>query len=299
MKEIKFTTHCEPVLSFEEEGFKRKYEEKTAKSNGYRQEIGGDTKYLALCPRCDNPVVILGVYRKIDVAPHARHAKGVNIPGIAEYKEYKYLNCPYHRKRANYVKEYVPETEEPQRHELYRIAKEHYDKAIYLLQKQTGIYITLSMAESIAENYATVRAYNYIDATLYNIPWYLLYSFYGFPLYRMIVRKNTTIYKHLVHLGFRLKESKIKEHVYIENNNGYLLIATDYRYSVDKNDTLNEWLDFSIIKPDDTISEALLYTPVDRFSVRVDSSYFGNLIEYKDWNPRQNLLEIADRYMNP
>ena len=40
-----------------------------------------------------------------------------------------------------------------------------------------------------------MRAYNYIDATVYNIPWYLIYSFHGFPLYHMIIRKNSTLYK--------------------------------------------------------------------------------------------------------
>ena len=199
MKEIKFTTNYEPVLSFSDKDFKTKYEERVGNNPGYIQVVSGETKHLALCPRCNNPVAILGIYKKIDVAPHARHAKGINIPNVVQYDEYKFQHCPYHKKRANYIKEYVPETEEPQRQELYKIAKEHYDKAIYLLQEEIGIYITLTMAETLAENYVIMRAYNYIDATIYNIPWYLIYSFTGFPLYHMIIRKNTTLYRHLLH----------------------------------------------------------------------------------------------------
>ena len=85
----------------------------------------------------------------------------------------------------------------------------------------------------------------------------------------------------------------------MEDNQGYLLIATNYRYVVDENDNLNEWLDFSIIRPDISVTETLLYVPVDRFSVSVDSYHFGNLINYKNWHVRQNLLDIAGRYMNP
>lgn len=299
MKEIKFTTNYESVLSFADKDFKTKYEERVGNNPGYMQPINGEVKHLALCPRCNNPVVILGIYKKIDVAPHARHSKGINIPSVVQYDEYKFENCPYHKKRANYIKEYVPETEEPQRQELYKIAKEHYDKAIYLLQEETGIYITLAMAETLAENYVIMRAYNYIDATIYNIPWYLIYSFTGFPLYHMIVRKNTTLYRHLLRLGFVLKDSKVKGCVYVENNEGYLLTATNYRYVVDENDNLNEWLDFSIIHPDDTVTDTLLYVPVDRFSISVDSYHFGNLINYQKWTPRQNVLDIAKRYMNP
>lgn len=299
MKEIKFTTNYEPVLSFSDWNFKTKYEERVGNNPGYIQIVHGETKHLALCPRCNNPVAILGVYKKINVAPHARHAKGVNIPNVVQYDEYKFQKCPYHNKRANYIKEYVDETEEPQRQELYKIAKEHYDKVIYLLQKETGIYITLAMAETLAENYVVKRAYNYIDATLYNIPWYLIYSFSGFPLYHMIIRKNTAIYKHLLQCGFILKDSKIKGHVYVKNNNGSLLTATNYRYVVDKNDNLNEWLDFSIIRPDELVTDTLLYIPVDRFSINVDSYYFSNLIHYQNWNSRQQVLDIAERYMKP
>ena len=299
MKEIKFTTNYEQVLSFSDKDFKMKYEERIGDNPCYTQIVNGETKHLALCPRCNNPVTILGIYKKIDVAPHARHTNGVNIPNVAQYDEYKYLNCPYHKKKANYVKEYVPETEEPQRRELYKIAKEHYDKAIYLIQKETGIYITYAMAEMLAENYATMRVYNYIDATVYNIPWFLLYSFSGFPLYHMVIKKNTILYKRLLNLGFILKESKIREHVFVENKEGYLLTATNYRYAVDKNDNLNEWLDFSIIRPDTAVTNTLLYVPVDRFSIRVDSYYFGNLLNYPKWKPQQSVLDIAKKYMNP
>lgn len=299
MREIKFTTKYEPVLSFSDQDFKTKYEERVGNNPGYVQKVRGETKHLALCPRCNNPVAILGIYKKINVAPHARHAKEVNIPNVAQYDEYKFQNCPYHNKRADYIKEYVDETEELQRQDLYKIAKEHYDKAIYLLQKETGIYITLAMAETLAENYVIMRAYNYIDATVYNIPWYLIYSFHGFPLYHMIIRKNSTLYKHLIQQGFVLKNSKIKEHIYVADNKGCLLTATNYRYVVDKNDNLNEWLDFSILRPDDKVTDTLLYVAMDRFSIKVDSYYFGNLINYSDWNPRQKVLHIAERYMNP
>lgn len=256
-------------------------------------------KHLAVCPKCNNPVVILGIYKKIDKAPHARHAKDVDIPGIAHYDEYEYLRCPYHLKNADYVKEYVSQTEEPGRHELYRITKEHFDKAIYLLQKQTGIYINFKFAEELAENYAAINAYNYIDATVYNIPWYLLYSYHGFGLYHMIVKKNSVLYKQLASLGFTLNKSYKDGYVYVASHKDYAITATNYRYTVNKDDTLNEYLDFSITKPDDRYSDALLYKKVKRFSVKVDSYYFANLINYRNWKPNQKLLDIADKYMNP
>lgn len=67
MKEIKFTTNYEPVLSFSAKDFKTKYEERVGNNPGYIQVVSGETKHLALCPRCNNPVAILGIYKKIDV----------------------------------------------------------------------------------------------------------------------------------------------------------------------------------------------------------------------------------------
>ena len=287
MREIKFTTNFESVLKFSDKDFKIKYEEHVGNDERYLYKIDGDEKHLAVCPRCDNPVVILGIYRNID------------IPDVAQYNEYKLERCPYHVKRANYIKEYVPETEEPQRHELYRIAKDHFDKAIYLLQKQTGLHISYDMAEVLAENYADMRAYNYIDATVYNIPWYLLYSYCGFNLHYMIVRKGTTLFRTLKSLKFEMVDSNIKDHVCIIDHEGYVLRATDYRYSVDNDDNLNESLLFSILKPDPNLPDVLLFNMVKRVSVKVDSSYFGNLVEYKDWKTNTRMLEIAAKYMNP
>ena len=300
MREIKFTTQYEEVLYFSDKEFKVKYEEAiNDNSDCYIQRINGEEKHLAVCPKCNNPVVILGIYKKIDKAPHARHAKGVDIPGIAFYDEYKYLHCPYHIKNADYVKEYVPETEEPDRHRLYKIAKENFDKAIYLLQKQTGIYINLNLAEELAKNYASMRAYNYIDANVYNIPWYLIYSFHGLRLYHMLIKIDSVIYKQLVSLGFTLNKSSRAGYVYVASHKDYSITATNYRYVVGKDDTLTEYLDFSVTKPNKNVTDALLHEKVKRFSVKVDSYYFGNLVNYKKWKPNKMLLDIADKYMNP
>ena len=143
------------------------------------------------------------------------------------------------------------------------------------------------------------RAYNYIDATIYNIPWYLIYCFPGFLLYRLLIKKGCKLYKCLKHLGFSLENSKNKEYVFVKDNNGYLLKVTNYRYSVNKEEKINEWVDFSIVAPDNSVENTLLYKPVDRFSIQTDSYYFNNLINFTKWNKRQELLDIADKYMKP
>lgn len=297
MKEIKFTTKYEEPLFFSDEHFKEKYEERVGNNDSYTQIVSGEVKHLAVCPRCNNPVVILGVYKKIDVSPHARHVRNIDIPHVTSYNEYKYLNCPYYRKNANYIREYVPETEEPQRKELYRITKENFDKAIYLIQKELGLYISRDMAMSIAENYVEERAYNYIDATNYNIPWYLIYCYPGFDLYHKLIRSGSTLYRHLKKTGVRLNTSRKEGYVYVADSYELVLRVVNYRYHVDSDYNLNEWLDCSLLMPDSDSEDVLLYKAVDRFSIKVDSYHFGHLINYKDWDPINPLLEIAESVM--
>ncbi len=296
MKEIKFSTNYEQILSFDDRDFKIKYEERISKNKDFVQVIKGETKHLAICPRCDNPVAILGIYKRIDTSPHARHIKGVNIKGVSEYNEYKYLCCPYHKKKADYIKEYVDETEEPERKRLYQIAKDNFDKAIYLIGKTLGLYVSEHLAEDLAHNYARLRVYNYIDATIYNIPWYMIYGYQGISLYHMLIRKNGVLYKRLKKLGIKFNRGNSRDYEYIENKE-YSVTVTNYRYSIDKDDNYNEWIDVSITVPDN--NNAMLGTSVDRFSIKVDSYYFGNLIEYDAWESNKRLLDIAERYMNP
>lgn len=118
-------------------------------------------------------------------------------------------------------------------------------------------------------------------------------------MHYMIVRKGTTLFRALKSLGFEMVDSNIKDHVCIIDHEGYVLRATDYRYSVDDDDNLNEHLLFSILKPDSNLPDVLLFNMVKRVSVKVDSSYFGNLVEYKDWKTNPKMLEIAAKYMNP
>lgn len=58
MRQIKFTTAYEQILSFDDKEFKIKYEERIGNNPGYTQTIDGVRKHLAWCPLCNNPVTI-------------------------------------------------------------------------------------------------------------------------------------------------------------------------------------------------------------------------------------------------
>lgn len=58
---------------------------------------------------------------------------------------------------------------------IYNAVREYFDLAVYIIQQDTGIYIGERMARRILEDYISEEGHMYYWATLYNIPWMLLY----------------------------------------------------------------------------------------------------------------------------
>ena len=54
--------------------------------------------YKAVCPACDNPIQIIGLFKReeeVKRKPYGRHTT-IDLPGLTVYSEEDYLNCPYH-----------------------------------------------------------------------------------------------------------------------------------------------------------------------------------------------------------
>ncbi len=64
----------------------------TGRKEPYIERTENGDKYYAVCPECDNPIIIVGMFYTLK--PYGRHHKG-SIRGLAEYNEKDYLNCSY------------------------------------------------------------------------------------------------------------------------------------------------------------------------------------------------------------
>lgn len=77
---------------------------------------------------------------------------GRSLTSIGKTAEYtNKILCDCQSGKSERAMKYVQETDEPWRHEIYKVAKEHFDKAVYLLQAETGIHINSRMAEELAK----------------------------------------------------------------------------------------------------------------------------------------------------
>ena len=110
--------------------------------------------YKAVCPACDNPIQIIGLFKRekeVKRKPYGRHTT-VDLPGLTVYSEEKYLNCPYHnpnphnsdakRKPGNKKSQY-----------FYNLMKEHFDLIVLILEKKLQIYVSYHFAETLLRSW--------------------------------------------------------------------------------------------------------------------------------------------------
>lgn len=153
------------------------FEKKTRKSPPFYQEIKhNETSQFAVCPECNNPVQVIGLYKSLNHTekPFAKHY-GKPVPGIGYYNKTNYEYCPYRAKRKCYTKESRKGNLDEVATEIVRRMVFYFDKIIYLLQSKIGFFISPTLAEQMLRDFFRAKAYLYNGATLRNMPLILAY----------------------------------------------------------------------------------------------------------------------------
>ena len=297
MKEVKYHLGRSRVYEVSLKNFK----EVTQEKHPYMQiEANGKTAY-AICPLCENPAKLLGVYAKLEKQePHARHINR-NITGIADFNEYTYLRCPNHRKNADYVKE-VRSREEatPLNFEILDLARENFDRCIYLIRKATGLVISQRLAREIAIEYMQHPGYMTSDATRENIPWIMALCMTGKGLYGRCVEEDSPLF-HMLKDNKKIKLERIategKTALWkIGSAVDYIdlqFMISRYRFSVDKESKLHEYITLHIGTPDGEGT----YKTFKTKSVEIDPFAFNRLVYAKKTYRNKEMLEISNEIM--
>lgn len=141
------------------------------KDEPYYQKGNGTGRYYAICPVCDNPIQIIGIFKRSAEAgkkPYGKH-HGTSIPRLADYDEDAYLGCPYHNPHHSSL------ARRPQNDRLSEkfltLLRDQFDRIIYILEKDTEIHISEHTARSMLRAYINDRGWLYYHASLNNLPW--------------------------------------------------------------------------------------------------------------------------------
>lgn len=262
----------------------------------------------AICPICENPVILLGLYKPISqkasdgtktIKPHGRHNTVGDVQGLANYIKADYLACPNHKKTDDYIFERHAGDANERDLSIYKTLRENFDIAVSLIRKAVPFYINNNMIESMLRDYLSKEAYMYTEATEYNIPWVLIHAMDHIGLYHRLVRTDSGLCTYLSNYpGIKLDTSKSSGQYAEITNDGRAFIDLDWvvtgiRCHTDKNDIFHNYIKTVIGKPDGRGTYTTLYEE----EIEVDPYSFSRLAHSEKAIRDQKLLEMAQKIM--
>lgn len=268
------------------------FDKVTKKSRPYY--YAEDQKCYAICPQCDNPIQLIGLYKQTKVAPYGKHyAK--NIP-LASYNQQAYDFCPYHvdsfKLNRNIRKRKTTDFER----NIYYTVRDNFDSAVYILSRELNIKVTQKMAEEILRAYVAHEAWLYPGSSLNNIPWMLGYFLPARSLFKQLIKKDSDLYRAIVSNCSKVEfeDSEYYSEYSILTNNGWPGIMSTmilHNRKLDEQELVQETIVHNVFLDDE--SHTSIYTN----ELKINESYFLNLINSDKRYRNDRLLKLAKEYM--
>ncbi len=194
MKKFKLHTGISEIYRISTETY-----EKAVANNPNYIYTGRDNvkRYFAVCPACDNPIQLIGLYKKLENTdrPYGRHYN--RDTKIAKHNEQAYRFCPYASHSYGVTKKSIKDEMTEYEENIYNGVRENFDLAVYIMKQDTGILFSKKFLVEILRGYLSAEAYMYYWATPYNIPWMLLYFMGEIPCYGLRVKKECELWDYL------------------------------------------------------------------------------------------------------
>ncbi|HIE1059999.1 TPA: hypothetical protein ACXJQO_001465 [Serratia marcescens] len=278
------------------------YEKRTARRPPwYKTSDNGTPQYFAICPACNNPVQIIGFYKKLanTANPYGKHF-GRPIPGVGIYDRDAYEWCPYSKKNT------ADQAERPKREKGYLVEQilslliNHFDKVAYFISKDSGVSINERIARNMLLKFRDEEGWLYARATLMNAPWAFLYMTDNQDImYTKILDKSlaaTLCERYPEDLvinewGQLIKHPDCKDYVHVG------MYQTKHAHQVLDNE-LTESMEcvFTFKKGSERTHE------ICRKKITFDYRYFANIINFAKWEVterNQKLLTLAKDILGP
>lgn len=266
------------------------YEKETKRQKPYMLEKNGKYQYFAVCPECDNPIQLIGLYKNTIESgkkPYGRHYKG-NIIVLANYSEIDYLDCPF--SNPTWKKEIKRSENSPLANRILDTLEEQFDRVIYILSKQAGIKITQNLAKRMLTNYLKQEGWRYRDTTLNNLPWLFAQCSPAINLYGRLLKEDTPVYNAIVEKCPEVVFEKMNNYIQVKSNNEFINLKFLF-YNHQKevtDDHLTETMTFEIFRDRGLDKQDIIYSE----KITVDTDYFANLVKYEKYR-NYILLKIA------
>lgn len=134
----------------------------------------GDDRHFAVCPYCDTPIQLKGLYKRSvnSPRPYGSHT-GTPVDGFA-FDEDDLKFCPYRLINRRLNKEARREMSAISR-QLIHLAIAEFDRIVLILRDDFGFRFSDKFALRMLDQWFDSQAYRYEGAHLRNLPWMIAY----------------------------------------------------------------------------------------------------------------------------
>ena len=162
----------------------------------------GDTgpSYYAVCPLCDNPIQIVGLFRRQEESrarrPYGRHHRG-DVPGLCRYDEDAYLHCPYADPNHRTDTRARRHSKDPTGRALYGLMRGEFDRVTLAWERFSGIHLGPGAARDMLRRWRDDQGWRYYDATYGNLPQMLFFAAGGQNLVKRYIVPGSPLHERL------------------------------------------------------------------------------------------------------
>ncbi|MCL1996841.1 MAG: hypothetical protein FWG63_11590 [Defluviitaleaceae bacterium] len=275
------------------------FEETTDKSEPFCQRLNNKEHAFATCSKCANPVQIIGFYRNSDKETmldkkksYAKHYKK-DVYRIGKHIQATYEVCPY-RVQKIYVQNDKKTFPDAMSIKIKDLFVEHFDKVIYLAKLCTGIRYGEGFTKKLLSAYIGWDGWQYMGATLENIPWVFLYMSGNQKLFGQIIEKDGFLYKEIKKKKYGIKFKNISDELVkiagFEKKTQYLTQSFIHHKSTPKDGELRESMKINIVLYDD--AKGCQNRTILTKEIKFDHQHFFNLIHFENWQQDKKMLDM-------
>ncbi len=167
---------------------KEDFEFATSRDEPYYQKnkLGEDMHY-AVCPECDNPIQIIGLYKELKHTshPYAKHCNE-SVEGFPYFNPEDIEHCSLSRRGNRSLSKNSLREFDRKAQQILKLLIEHFDQVAYMFGIFSGIRMTKGLAQSMLEKYGSDGCL-YRGASPMNVPWTFAYMADFQKLYGRII----------------------------------------------------------------------------------------------------------------
>ncbi|MFF2089788.1 hypothetical protein [Paenibacillus sp. NPDC058174] len=268
------------------------FENRTHKAHPYFQQHGKEIKQYAICPACNNPVIIINLYvdKKLDenankMPLHARHTRG-DVDGIAQYNQENYDECPF--KNPISFSSLEKKENKDKKNELLSIIKEFPEVLLKSIRDFTKINLSEEKFAEMLSNFMSMEGYYYRYLNKFNLPYSFFYMQKSIQIsYQKIVQYQSESLKNAIKSKSELFTINFDRIVKKEGISGYVTMNAyfaNHRFAQE-----TEFIDYIITEKHGNETEVIILREV----LEIDYEKFLNSI-----NKIKRLKNIVNKYIS-